>query len=259
MREHEVEVPGGRLFADEAGDGPPVLLLHAGVTDRRVWDATMPPLVEAGFRVIRYGVRGFGRSAPPTGAFSLVDDALAVLDALNLPSAHFVGLSQGGATSVDVALVAPERVRSLALVCADVTGYEWPRQPGYERRVAAFESGDAQAMALEIARLFAPLSFDGTTPPTDYASRIVLDQADRFMADELETELPSAIPRLPEIAVPTLVVVGDQDQATVAAIGDVLAKSIPGAILVRLDGADHLLPLRVPAVLHDLLLKHLRP
>jgi 3-oxoadipate enol-lactonase len=78
-----------------------------------------------------------------------------------------------------------------------------------------------------------------------------------FMADELQTDPPPAVHCLGEITAPTLVVVGDRDLDVVAAIGDVLADGVPGARKVTLAGADHLLPLRVPGRLHDVLAEHL--
>src|SRR5687767_4146475 len=137
----ELTVDEGRIFADETGTGDAVLLLHAGVADRRVWDDVAPALGAAGYRAIRYDVRGMGRSAPPTEPHSLVADALAVLDAAGVDAAHFVGLSQGAATSVDTALTHPGRVRSLTLVAPGLTGYPWPQLPGFARRMAAAEAG----------------------------------------------------------------------------------------------------------------------
>ncbi len=255
MADFEVPVPGGRLHGVDEGTGEPVLLLHAGVTDSRVWETTAALLVGAGYRTIRYDTRGYGRSPASAGPFSLVADALAVLDATGVPAAHFVGLSQGAATSVDVALAAPARVRTLTLVGPGLSGYQWPRLPGFERRLAAAERDDAHGLALEIARLWAPMSFEDGSH--DLAASIVCEQAEAFMADEQEIEEPSAIPRLGEVTAPTLVVLGDRDIDAVAAIGRLLADRIPDARLVTLTGADHILPLRVPDRLHALLTTHL--
>jgi 3-oxoadipate enol-lactonase len=258
MADFEVPVPGGRLHGADDGSGEPVLLLHAGVTDSRVWDTTVPLLVGAGYRAIRYDTRGYGRSPASAGPFSLVTDALAVLDAVGVPAAHFVGLSQGAATSVDVVLAAPDRVRTLTLIGPGLSGYEWPRLPGFARRLAAAERDDAHGLALEIARLWAPMSFEvAGADPDDLAARIVREQAEAFMADEQEVEEPTAIPRLGEITAPTLVVLGDRDLDAVATIGRLLADRIPAARLVTLTGADHILPLRVPDRLHALLVPHL--
>ncbi|GIJ44721.1 alpha/beta hydrolase [Virgisporangium aliadipatigenens] len=253
-----LSVDGGRIHAETVGDGEAVLLLHAGVADRRVWDLVVPALVSAGYRAVRYDSPGFGLSPAPAAAHSLVGDALAVLDAAGVSAAHFVGLSQGAATSIDVALAQPGRVSSLTLVAPGLTGYAWPPLPGSARRMAAAEAGDAHRLAMEIARLWAPLSFNGGECPTDDVARIIVDQAAQFMRDELEVEEPPAVDRLGEIARPTLVVLGDQDLDAVAAIGAHIAHGIPGARLVTLDKADHMLPLRVPDRLADLLREQLR-
>jgi 3-oxoadipate enol-lactonase len=254
----ELPVDGGDIHAEHApSDGPAVLLLHAGVADRRVWDDVIGPLAAAGHHVIRYDMRGYGRSAPATAPHSLVADALLVLDAAGVDRAHFVGLSQGAATSVDTALAHPGRVRSLTLVAPGLTGYEWPRLPGFAERMAAAEANDTHGLALAIAHLWAPLSFETGIKECDAAARIILDQAEQFMRDEQETEEPSAIGRLGEIGVPTLVVLGDRDVDAITDIGNLLATGIPGARTETIDGADHMLPLRRPDRLVELLLEHL--
>jgi pimeloyl-ACP methyl ester carboxylesterase len=264
----ELTVDGGRIYAEEHGAGDPVLMLHAGVADRRVWSTIASAVAAAGYRVIIYDMRGFGRSAPPTEEHSLVADALAVLDAANAgatsagaagpgAAAHFVGLSQGAATSVDTALAYPERVRSLTLVAPGLTGYDWPQLPGFARRMAAAEAGDAHRLAVEIARLWAPMSFTDDGCLNDAASTIITDQAEQFMRDEKEIAEPSAVDRLGEISVPTLIVLGDLDVAPIADIGRHLAANIPDAVCETLPGADHMLPLRVPEQFTELLLAHL--
>ena len=103
------------------------------------------------------------------------------------------------------------------------------------------------------------MSFDeaGRVRTDDYAAIVLLDQAEWFMGDDDEIEEPAAEPRLGEIAVPTLVVLGDRDVESIADIGRRYRQGIPGARLVNLAPADHLLPLRVPDQLHPLLLEHL--
>lgn len=259
MPAEELTVDGGNIHAEHIpGDGDAVLLLHAGVADRRVWDLVVGPLGAAGLHVIRYDMRGFGRSAPAAAPHSLVADALLVLDAAGVRGAHFVGLSQGAATSVDTALAHPGRVRSLTLVAPGLTGYEWPRLPGFAERMAAAEAGDTHGFALAIARLWAPLSFGGGLQQGDAAARVILDQAEQFMRDEQEIEEPSALGRLEEIGVPTQVVLGDSDVDAIADIGALLANRIPGARSETLTGADHMLPLRQPERLVELILTTIR-
>jgi 3-oxoadipate enol-lactonase len=250
-QEHKIIVEGGHIHAEEIGDGPPVLLSHAGVTDRRVWDPLLPALADR-HRVIRYDSRGYGRSPRPTGPYSLVTDALAVLDQLDVDRAHLVGLSQGAATSLDLALRDPARVVTLTLVAPGLSGFDWPRLPGYEERAAAFERGDLAGVTDGLIRLWAPLSTGD-----DFAATLIRDQIDFLVADDLEVDEPSAIPRLAEVTAPTLVVLGADDLDVITEIGDLLATRIPNARRVMLDGADHILPLRVPDELTALLVEHL--
>lgn len=252
-------VDRGRIYAERTGPAgaDAVLLLHAGVADRRVWDPVVDPLAEAGYDVVRYDMRGYGRSAPATEPHSLVADALAVLDAAGVGAAHFVGLSQGAATSVDAALAGPRRVRSLTLIAPGLSGYEWPRLPGFADRMAAAEADDTHGLAIGIARLWAPMSFAEGATECDAAAKIILDQAEQFMRDEMEVEEPAAIGRLGEIEAPTLVVLGDRDVDPITDIGRILATGIPGAHSETLAGADHMLPMRVPQELIKLLLPHL--
>ena len=255
LREKELQVEGGRLFVEEIGEGPTVLLLHAGVTDRR--DLAVPVLASS-YRVIRYDMRGYGRSPRATAPFSLVADAVAVLDQFEADTAHVVGLSQGAATAVDLALARPERVRSLALVAPGLSGFDWPQLPGYGERLAAAEQGDTAALAAGIARLWAPMSFgaDGKLGD-DLAAQMVRDHTDLFLLDELEVEQPSAVDRLKEITVPTVVVLGARDVDAITTIGTLLESSINGARKVVLPDADHILPLRMPDEFHAVLLEHL--
>ncbi len=250
-QEHKIIVEGGHIYAEEIGDGPPVLLSHAGVTDRRVWDPLLPALADR-YRVIRYDFRGYGRSPRPTGPYSLVTDALAVLDQLDVDRAHLVGLSLGAATSLDLALRDPARVATLTLVAPGLSGFDWPRLPGYEERSAAFERGDLAGVTDGLIALWAPLS-NGD----DFAATLIRDQIDFLLGDDLEVDEPSAIPRLAEVTAPTLVVLGADDLDVITEIGDLLAARIPNARRVMLDGADHILPLRVPDELASLLAEHL--
>jgi 3-oxoadipate enol-lactonase len=188
-----------------------------------------------------------------------VADAVAVLDACGVERAHLVGLSQGGATSVDTALAHPGRVRTLTLVAPGLSGFDWPELPGRADRIAAGERGDLPGIVESLVRLWAPLSIGPDGRPTgDLAVTMMSDLAEFFLLDELDVEEPSAVERLDRIAVPTLVVLGDRDLDVITTIGDLLAAKIPGARRVMLPGADHILPLRTPEALDALLADHLR-
>jgi pimeloyl-ACP methyl ester carboxylesterase len=123
----ELMIPVGQdtVWAEHlAGDGVPIVLLHPGVGDARYWDLVVPGL--DGRRVLRYDVRGSGRSPQPTTEFSLLEDLETVLDQLELERVLLVGCSMGGSTALSEALAKPDRVHGLVLLCPDVPGFPMP-------------------------------------------------------------------------------------------------------------------------------------
>jgi 3-oxoadipate enol-lactonase len=123
----ELTIPVGQdtVWAEHlAGDGVPIVLLHAGIGDSRSWDLVVPGL--DGRRVIRYDVRGYGQSPLPTTEFSLLEDLETVLDQLELERVLLVGCSMGGATALGEALAHPDRVHGLVLLCPGVPGFPQP-------------------------------------------------------------------------------------------------------------------------------------
>src|SRR5215212_391991 len=110
-------VNGARIAYDVAGSGPAVLLLHAGIGDRRMWDAQVPAFAEH-FTMIRCDARGFGETRKPDAPFAPYADAIGVLDHLGISRAHFIGVSMGSQTAIEAAVGAPERVSALVAVAA---------------------------------------------------------------------------------------------------------------------------------------------
>jgi len=106
-----VEVEGGSLYAESGGEGSPLVMIHPGLWDSRTWDPQIQAFTEE-HRVVRYDVRGYGRSSVPSPGrpYSHVRDLLTVMDAHEVERAALIGCSMGGAIAVDAALSAPERV-----------------------------------------------------------------------------------------------------------------------------------------------------
>ena len=148
--ERMIPVPGGRLYAVGEGDGPPIVLLHAGVVDSRVWEPFVPLLTDAGYRTIRYDARGFGRSETEDVEFSRVDDLLAVLDAFGIERAALVGNSQGGQIALDLAVSRPDRVAALVQLASGIGGLDVPMSPSDEAVEQRYEevdqAGDLEAL-----------------------------------------------------------------------------------------------------------------
>src|SRR5688572_5096004 len=104
-----IDVPGGRLAAQDEGQGPPIVLVHSAIVNRHAWDPVVPHLVAAGYRAIRYDMRGFGESTAEDVEYAPHEDLVAVLDHFDVRRAALVGNSMGAAFALDGVIVSPER------------------------------------------------------------------------------------------------------------------------------------------------------
>ena len=233
---HLVEVGKDQVWVDVEGpDGAPAaVLLHPGVGTSTIYDAVVPGL-SGDLRVVRFDKRGFGRSPAPTEPFEHAQDLLAVLDALDLESAHLVGNSMGGAAALDVAVRAPERVSSLTLLCPGVSGYDWPSDPVDEEFEQLAGAGDGPGLVELALRVWAAAG-DGQG-----ARQQVTDASAAWQLEaEFEQEGAAAWPHLGSIAVPTTVMIGGLDHPPLVACNEEMVRRIPGAQAVRMPHVDHL-------------------
>ena len=240
------------LWYDVTGAGPPVVLLHEGVVDSRIWEPVVP-LLASRHRVIRYDQRGFGRSPMPDGPYSLVDDLISVLDAAGIEQAALVGASRGGAVALTAALERPERVSQLVLVGSGLPGYSWtvewtPEQ--IERWEAAEEAEDWDAMAQLDMEAWAPLGADPEL------RAMFVENAEGSNREHSTTDEPVA-ERVGGIAAPTLVITGGRDVPVINDVGAALAQRIPGARSAVIEETDHMVPWRAPEELSHLILDFL--
>lgn len=249
------------LAHDVEGSGPPVLLLHSGATDRRMWEPLLPALGHA-FTVVRPDLRGWGDSALPGERYADADDLDALLADLGIDHVRVVGASLGGRVAMELATRHPGRVEELVLLCAAYRGLDVddPEQEAFgTKEEELLEAGDVdRAVELNVEALLGPDADD------DARERLRLMQRRAFevqlAADELD---PPPQPERVEvdpaaIAVPTLVVTGGHDFAGFSAIGDHLAATIPGAERLHLDWAGHLPAMERPDAVLALLLDTLR-
>ncbi|MGK4585855.1 alpha/beta fold hydrolase [Kitasatospora sp. HPMI-4] len=259
MNTYQTRVPvtgGSDLWAERAGAGTPVVLLHGAGHDSRLWDAVFPELARH-HTVIRYDARGLGRSAPSTSSFWDVEDLRAVLDHFGLDVAAMAGLSMGGEAVLDFALAYPERVSALALIGASVSGHTWPDSPELSAYAKARRDRDTTRLAELELSIWAAM---GAQAPGGGLITAMVDQnAERRVACESLALYPEqdAVSRLDRIKVPTLVVHGDRDHPEIGTIARRLAEDIPDARHETVQDADHYLPLRTPGRLTELLLAHL--
>ncbi len=238
------------LWYERTGSGDPLVLLHAGVVDARIW-APAVPLLAPRYDVVVYDQRGYGRSARWDGPYSLADDLFGVLDEVGFERAGLVGLSRGGRIALDAVLDRPERVSRLALVASALPGHEpsWEVPDDLERRWDEAEAaGDLAALAEIDLELWAPLGADADLRAMFHENAEASNGADPAVEPE-----PPAAERLAEIDVPVLIVTGDRDVPAMTEIGDVLERRIGGARRVVIPEADHMVPWRRPQELADVL------
>jgi pimeloyl-ACP methyl ester carboxylesterase len=251
----KITVGSGELAYDEAGCGPAVVLVHAGLADRRMWEPQFAALAQH-YRVIGYDWRGYGESGDAAGEVSRHGDLLGLLDALGLESAALVGCSYGGAHALDAALAEPGRVTALALVCAAISGYQiWTpgmtalaaakapsrippgRLAAYDAHTArAVDPADVAAMAAANVRLMVvgPYREPGALDPAVHERALEMCRGVfwRQWAGPAVTELdpqPPALGRLAEVRVPALIVNGSWSRlvaTTVARITPAWSRSV---------------------------------
>jgi 3-oxoadipate enol-lactonase len=242
-----IDVDGGTVWADDSGGtGRPLVLLHPGVGDSRIWDPVLPPLADK-YRVIRYDARGFGQSPAPTVRHSLLRDLIAVLDHYRIERTAIVGCSQGGTSALGLALDHPARVSALVLLCPGITGFPFgeddPEEGDdlFEEYQRAEAAGDVETMAGVIQRIW------GRTGATPEAMEQFRSAARASLnIGELEEEDPAVFDRLELISVPSSLMVGDADFPPTVLADKAAAATIPGCELVLVHGMDHLPPLREP-------------
>jgi 3-oxoadipate enol-lactonase len=268
--ERFVDVPGGRLFVVDDGDGSPVVLVHAGIVDLRAWDAFVPHLVAAGYRAVRYDSRAWGRSTTDDVGFSNRADIMAVLDALGIERAALVGNSRGGQIAFDTAIEFPDRVVAVVGVGAGLGGFEGhatPEEAGLFEEMERLEEAqpkDAEAIIALDTRVWV----DGPGQPAGRAPAWIADQVretNRLLAEPghvfgrpIVLDPPAAA-RLDELRCPVLAVAGALDVSDVAETAHHLAAHAPNARAAVLPAVAHMIAMERPAELAALVAAFLEP
>ncbi|MFZ0548507.1 MAG: alpha/beta hydrolase, partial [Candidatus Promineifilaceae bacterium] len=246
------------------GEGHPLLLLHAGVADSRMWDAQFDAFSQH-YRVIRFDLRGFGRSDMPSGSFSNYEDVRALLDYLQIESTYLIGISFGGLIALDFTLAYPDYVKALVLGATSVSGdtpSERIRQ-FWEAEDAAFESGDLDGATELNLRLWV----DGPHRQPDEVDSAVREQVRQMQLNIFQKEVPDdveerrldppAIQRLHELKIPVLLMVGDLDLEEKVALAERLEREIDSSEKVIIPGVAHMLNMEKPALFNEAVLDFL--
>jgi 3-oxoadipate enol-lactonase len=249
----EVSVPvtDGALWAeDTGGPGVPVVLVHADWTDSRIW-TPLVPLLRDRYRVIRYDLRGFGRSSRPARPFSRLADLRALLEHLGIADAVLVGHSGGGGTALELALHDSGRTKALVLVAPGIHDYPWPADDPFSRDAGPLMAAeDRDALVRLGLRTWAPAGAD------DAITAMLRGAVSSwFEIGDLEEADPPGFGQLGSIRIPAVMLLGDQEYPMVADTSQAIAARLDHCETVLVPGADHLLPLRTPERLAEAIRK----
>jgi pimeloyl-ACP methyl ester carboxylesterase len=215
-----VEADNGRLWVEEEGEGPPIVFLHGGLGDARLWAPVSARLRDA-FRCVRYDFRFFGRSEGADAEWSAIDDTIAVLDALGIDRAALVGLSMGGGVALRVAQVHPGRVTAVVHVAGAVGPFE----------LEGYDPGETRESEMQADfGVWAPLGVEA-------------GYEEQWLATPEDTPPRRSVELQPEtIEPPIFVVTARHDPAVFRE----MAEELPAVQRVEVD-SDHYLTLREPA------------
>ncbi len=268
---HAIDVGGLEIFVTEHGpkDGTPILMLHGFPDSARLWRKQVPPLVDAGYRVIAPDLRGFGRSGRPEkvadyGLRKMAADQMAVLDDLGIREAHVVGHDWGSALAWYLALSVPDRVRTLtALSVGHPTAFAdagfRQREKSWYMLLFQFEGVAEKWLADDD---WAGLRrWTGNHPEADQwvedLSRpgALTSALNIYRANMPPANFVGSPPTLPPVEVPTMVIWSSGDMALLESQMTGSAQHVAGEWRYhRIDGASHWIPLDAPDEFNSLLM-----
>lgn len=257
-------INGAQLYYEVKGDSYPLVLLHAGVADSRMWDEQVKAFSQF-YRVIRFDMRGFGRSSLPPGTFSNTEDVRGLLDYLQVDEAYLLGLSFGGLVALDFTLAYPEYVKALILGAPSISGDEPSDRirQFWDDEEAALENGDLEAATELNLRLW----IDGPHRRPEQVNSSVRERVREMqrhifeipVPDDVEaiSMIPPAVERLGEVKAPTLVIVGELDLEEKIVLANRLVSEIPKAKKEMVPNAAHMMNMEKPGEFNRLVLDFL--
>lgn len=260
-----LQLKNGEIYYDTAGSGEAVILMHGNFNDHQIWNEQLPALAEH-YQVIRYDLRGYGRSSTPEAAFSNVADLKALIDELALAQVHLVGSSSGGGAAIDFALEFPQLVRSLTLVAPSVNGNRYPWRMTWQaikNYNAVKRKGREQAIEAFISNPFWQYFFPAESKSKGAARMKVLHNVRnssnfyRFPPALSAAVKPYAFNRLREIKVPALIIVSDQDHPFNLKTAETLHANIENCSKIVMPGCSHLPFVEEPAAFNQMVLDFL--
>ena len=256
---------GTRIHYEVTGKNgaTPVLMIQGLGASKNAWNLQRIAMATR-FQCISLDNRGAGRSDKPTDSFTLeqmADDAIAVLDAAGISTAHVVGASMGGVISQIIAVKYPDRVRSLTLVCTACRNHPW-RHDLLQSWAQTAENKGMIEVGKEAAQwVMSPRSFRRLVPAFTWMGPLAALRPRHSFVSQIDAILNTRedlVDQLSTIAAPTLVIVGNQDILTPRGDSEEIAERIPNAELVVISGAAHGLMMEHASTFNKILIEFLQ-
>ena len=256
---------GTRIHYEVTGKpgATPVLMIQGLGASKNAWNLQRIAMATR-FRIISFDNRGAGRSDKPTVPFTLeqmAEDAIAVLDAAGIETAHVVGASMGGVISQIVAVKHPQRVRSLTLVCTACRNHPWRQELLQSWAKTAEEKGMIEVGKEAAQWVMSPRSFRRLVPAFTWMGPLAALRPRHSFVSQIDAILNTRedlVDQLSTITAPTMVIVGNQDILTPRGDSEEIAERIPNAELVVISGAAHGLMMEHSSTFNKILIEFLQ-
>ncbi|MDF2882823.1 MAG: alpha/beta hydrolase [Clostridiaceae bacterium] len=254
------KVNGTCLYYEMTGKGEVIVLIHSGFTDLRLWDDQFDFFGKY-FKVIRYDIRGFGKSQRPSEPFSHCEDLKGLFNYLGIDKAHLIGVSVGGAIAIDFTLQYPQLVKSLILSGPSLNGYNFTRDE-VSRQISSagisIAKRDENFNESVEFMLNNPVWRQSNPKAREHLKNMFINTSLEWELRDLEKiESPPASERLSEITKRTLLIIGSEDSKPIKEISIVLVTGISSAEKVEIKGTGHLSNLDKPDEFNKIVLEFL--
>lgn len=237
------KVNNARLYYEISGKGEPLILIHGGNMDRRMWDDQFTFFAK-NYKVVRYDVRGFGKSDKQVKPFAHHQDLFDLMTFLKIEKAYFVGLSMGGGIATDFTLTHPEMVKALVLACPGIVGFQFsPEAQAYTIATieAARDESFAKATEMWLKSVYMIPAMENPKLQNKLRN-MALDNAGIWLKNFIwERDLkPLAWERLSEMQTKTLIIIGDRDSKDLLKLVDEANAKIKNSEKIVIKGVGHM-------------------
>lgn len=257
------DINGAQFYYEVAGEGHPLVLVHAGIADNRMWDDQFKVFAQY-YRVVRYDLRGFGQTTMVAGEFAHYKDLFGLMRHLGIDKAHLMGCSKGGATIIDFALAYPEMVGALIPVSTALHGYQYSGEmPEIIKDIeAAEEAGDIEKLnELEIRMWIDGPKRRSEQVNSQFRQKVLdMNRIALMTPPDLGTETvlePRAAERVHDLKCPMQIIAGELDVPKTILVANLMTVKVPCAKKVVIPCASHLPNMEEPTLFNTCVLKFL--